>query len=234
MEQIERPLFKATVAESSGLATNISVAINNHAVDDSHLEKQSGELESKSDEMKNSIATDKSKAYTQKLFDGDNLRDSLISALKLFIRANIKWKRENLSAKAEKIYKLIRLHGLAMTDEGYEEESTLLESLLIEMAKPENAEALSELGLTGLVEALGAAQDNFSSLYSESASLEAGKETTVSATVLKRELFKTMKITIDYLNVMQIANLEKYGAVSAEVAELTKTLNQKIRNRNNN
>ena len=126
---------------------------------------------------------------------------------------------------------IIRKHGLALAGESYEEESSLLDSLLAELAKRENTAILKELNLSALITDLVGAADYFKSLYLESANIEASKEAFIAASTYKKELLVVQKQVADYLNVMQSANPGKYTKVSNKIAELIKILNQKIRNR---
>lgn len=231
MTKITKPLERATVAENCNLTMNMGKAVKESSVEDDYLNQQADELNAKGKAMETSIAQDQNKAKTEELVVADGERDSLISSLKLFLRANIKWKRENLSENASIIYKIIKKHGLAMANESYEEESSLLDSLLAELALPENAAMLEALNLSALLADLNAAEDYFKTLYLEAAEIEAVKETFIAASVLKKELLVLQRQMVDYLNAMQRANPEKYATVSKKIAELIKILNQKIKNR---
>jgi hypothetical protein len=231
MTKIAKPLERATVAETCNLTLNMGEAVKESSVDDDHLNQKADELSSKGQEMETSIAKDQGKAKTAELVDADSERDALISSLKLFLRAHMKWKRENLSKNASILYKIIKKHGLAMADENYEEESTLLDSLLAELAKPKNVQFLEELKLSELIADLNAAEDYFKKLYLEAIKIEATKEAYISATILKKELLVLQKKMVNYLNAMQQANPEKFAAVSKKIAELVKIMNRKIRNR---
>jgi hypothetical protein len=231
MSVIEKPLVKATVAESCNLTLNMGEAVKESSVEDDHLNQKADELSSRGKEMETSIAQDQGKAKTADLVDADSERDALIASLKLFLRAHMKWKREKLSKDASILYKIIKKHGLSMARENYEEESALLDSLLAELAKPENVQILEKLNLSELIADLNAAEDYFKNLYLEAIKIEATKEAYIAATVLKKELLVLQKQMVDYLNAMQQANPEKYAAVSNKIAELIKIMNQKIRNR---
>ncbi len=231
MTKIAKPLERATVAENCNLTLNMGKAVKECSVEDDYLNQQADELNAKGKDMETSIAQDQNKAKTEELVEADGERDSLISSLKLFLRANIKWKRENLSKNASIIYKIIKKHGLAMADESYEEESALLDSLLAELTKPENVAMLEALNLSALIADLNAAEDYFKNLYLEAAKIEATKEVFIAASKLKKKLLLLQKQMVDYLNAMQRANPEKYATVSKKIAELIKILNQKIKNR---
>ncbi len=231
MTKIAKPLERATVAETCNLTLNMGEAVKESSVEDDYLNQKADELSSRGKEMETSIAKDQGKAKTAELVDADSERDALIASLKLFLRAYMKWNRENFSKNASILYKIIKQHGLGMADENYEEESTLLDSLLAELAKPKNVQFLEELNLSELIADLNAAEDYFTNLYLEAIKIEATKEAYIAASVLKKELYVLQKQMVDYLNAMQRANPEKYVPVSKKIAELIKIMNQKIRNR---
>ena len=107
----------------------------------------------------------------------------------------------------------------------------MLDSLLAEFAKPDNAGMITELNLDELIADLTAAEAHFNELYLESANIEASKEAFVAASTLKKEVLALQIQIVNYLNARQEAEPDKYGKVSKKTAELISTLNQKIRNR---
>ena len=231
MKLIEKPLNKATVAESCTLAISMALAILKFSLADSYLSDLIETLSNKGKQLQKSIASDRTRAKTEPLVAAHDLRDAIFGALKLFLRGYIQWWREGISEHAKNLYGIVKKHGLGLARENYEEESTLLESMLEEFATTENAESVKSTDLEELVAALNQAQTSFSNLYREAASIEAGKETVVAAYNIKREIRKIEIQTIDYLNVMNKANPATYGAVTAEVAELVNNLNKKIKSR---
>lgn len=230
---IENPSGRATVAESCDLTVNAGLIIKQKNIGDAWLTDQADALSGIGEQMSTSIATDRSKPKTEELADKDGLRDDLLSALKSLLRGYMKWNHNGYPDQAEKVYRLVRKHGLNMTWKNYEEESALLESLLKDLEQPAIAEALTALSLTELIGDLKNAQAAFSETYRKATELEAGKDPVTAATILKKDARKLLSQVASYLNVMATTNEPVYGALAAEMAELVNSLNQKIRARSN-
>jgi hypothetical protein len=231
---IQKPSGRATVAESCDIAINTGTIIQNSNIEDTYLSQKAEFLFTKGNQIKVSLAADRRKEKTEELLALDSQRDSCIGALKLLTRGYMKWKHNSQPELSERVYAVIKKHGLQMTVQNYEEESALVESLLSDLELPANQEALSSLNLTELVSDLRQAQTEFSTVYRESASIEANREHLIAATQLKQEVRSVLTETINYLNAMAIANSGQYGSIAAAVAEMVNNLNQKINTRNQN
>jgi len=228
------PLGRATVAESCNLAINTSQIILKNGTEDTYLHDQGKFLSEKGEQMKVSLATNRTKETSEALANLDDIRDSQISALKYFLRGHMAWDHRGQKQLAARIFNVLKKHGLGLAYENYEEESALLESLLAELKLPENKEAVDSLDLSKLIEDLNKSQTEFSELYRKSAEIEASKEDVVAATKIKQEVRAKLIEIANYLNALTVANPERYKTVSAEIAELVNNLNQKIRARDNN
>ena len=134
MKLIEKPLNKASVAESCTLAINMALAIIKFSLSDIYLSGLVENLANKGKQLKKSIASGRTKDKTEELVAADALRDSIFGALKLILRGYIQWWRERVSEHAKNLYSIIKTHGLGLARENYDEESTLLESMLQEFA----------------------------------------------------------------------------------------------------
>lgn len=231
MNTIENPLSAATVAETSSLAVNASKIITKHAIEDVYLNQLGSELDDAGNEMENAIATSRKKQLTEQLAAADDKRDNGFNAIKLFTEGYIKWDIEAYTPYAIKVWDVIKRHGIALDKESYEEQSALMESLFIDLEKPELTEAITVLKQEELVAYTKQSHADFAALYQQSLELEAGKEIVTSATKLKKGTLAKLKSVAEYLNVIVNAKPDIYGAIQAEMAELVNNVNQKIRNR---
>ena len=214
MNEIEFPLSHTTVAEACYLAVDSSKIIKKHGVQDEYLDRLGDTLEAQ-----------------EKLAKADNKRDGAFLALKLFIEGYLKWNTEKYTTAAEKMWDVLKRHGLNLNREPYEEESGLLESLFIELDKPAMVEAVTTLKQTELITFLKDSQKEFREIYYKSVKTEAGKEIIIAATTLKKAAYSTLKKTIGYLNSIVLAKPDIYKGVHGEMAKLINNLNQKIRKR---
>lgn len=229
MKEIEYPLSHTTVAEACTLSINSSIIIKKHGIEDEYLNQLGDMLETQGNEMENSIATSRKKALSEKVVEADNKRNGAFRALKSFIKSYFKWNTEKYTLSAEKIWDVLKRHGLNLDQKTYEQESGLLKSLLIELDKPEMVEAITTLNLTELITFLKDSQKEFSAIYYSSIEEEAGKEIVIAASTLKKDAYSTLKKTVGYLNSSVYAKPEVYKDVHGEMAELINNLNQKVR-----
>ncbi|MBI9066933.1 MAG: hypothetical protein JEZ09_06550 [Salinivirgaceae bacterium] len=234
MNRINNPAYRATVAESCNLYVNIAKAIQARTIEDAYLNDKTSDLLNMGTAMQNSLANDRSKDKTEALSDLDNRRDNLLSALKLMLRGFMNWDKNEYPMHANKVYGLIKNHGLKMASENYEKQSALMDSMLLEMKKPEYQLSLNELQLVALSESLEAANTAFNSAFRESMAIEAEKQPVVAATKIKSEARSLLIEIINYLNVMSTVNNEVYNTITTEVAELINSLNTKIKTRISN
>ncbi len=234
MNDINNPSYRTTVAESCNLYVNIAMAIQARKIEDAYLSDKTSSLLNMGTTMKNSLANDRSKDKTEELSDLDNKRDNLLSALKLMLRGYMNWDSNEYPMHANKVYGLIKNHGLKMASENYEKQSALMDSMMLDMKKPEYQNSLSELQLVPLTENLDAVNTSFNSVFRESVAIEAEKEPVVAATKIKSEARSLLIEIIIYLNVMSNVNKEVYNTITTEVAELIDSLNTKIKTRISN
>jgi hypothetical protein len=99
MMKIEKPLVKATIAESAGLAVKMAEVIERNGVDDSFLSQSTKVLQAKGVQMKQAIAPKHCKEKTNELYEADLYRDTLFSALKFFLRGFIRWENSDFQKK---------------------------------------------------------------------------------------------------------------------------------------
>ena len=233
MKEIEYASARATVAEVCDLALNTAQTVSNASIEDTYLAGLSEKLNSKGEQMQTSIAAKRSKEKTQELANLDDKRDNLFAALKLFLRGYLNWDNNGNLIHAQKLYDVVKKHGLGINTESYEAQSALLESLLSEYKKPEMQASIAHLTLTELVGEIESAQKAFGSLFLESASIEGNKEEVRAASTIKKDVKQNFKAIADYLNAMQQARPDVYAGLAASIAELVNSLNNKIKQRNN-
>ncbi|MGE4288698.1 MAG: DUF6261 family protein [Salinivirgaceae bacterium] len=228
MEQNSFLFASATIAELTDLSNQVRQAIVKAALADDYLSAETQAIETTVSQMMSGMNKPRSKALTQQLEQADGSRDRLFKALVFLLRGLIFWENDPRSEAAEKLYDVIKVHGTALTRMSYEKQNAHMDALKQAMQAPEMVQAFADAGLTELWDETMAAHDNFTSMYRESASLEAAKGAIASATSLRGTLYEQLKRLMEYLSVMSRVNAAVYGALQAEVSELAHTLNTKI------
>ncbi|MGD9994991.1 MAG: DUF6261 family protein [Salinivirgaceae bacterium] len=219
----------ATHAELTNLAGNVRSVVNKAALADDYLNNENQGLQSLEAQMQSGMNKARGKELTGQLEVADTRRDQLFKALVLILRALLLWNKALVGVAAQKLYQLLQLHGAAsLTRLSYEKQSARMDAIKQAMQAPEYIQALTDTELTDLWNDLVEAQDNFATLYLESASLEVIKDGIKSSTSLRPLLVEKLNGMIDYLNVMGRVDNATYGTLQAEVNELVNELNEKI------
>jgi hypothetical protein len=221
----------ASVTETADISNSVSTAIDEAALTDEFLTRGNQKLKALASDMVKGIGTNRKKELKDDIDETDSLRDSLLNTLVLFLKAFISWNKESTSSAASSLLNIIRSHGTNITQQSLEKESALLDSILGELAKTENAASLATLNLTALVTELNEAQASFKLLTQQSAALESGKSQIAVPSSIRKDTINQLNTVIGYLNMMYADNVSVYGNLTSKVAELVNNLNGKIRTR---
>ena len=225
-------LSKASVAEAADIANNVSSAIDLAALTDDFLTRGNQKLKSLAAGMVAGIGAERGKELKDEIDDADLTRDNRLVTLTMFLKAHVNWGRETTGKAASQLLNIIRSHGKNITRRGLEKESAALDSILGELAKEENAAAVTTLNLTELVGDLSDAQATFKSLYQQSAELESAKTQEEAPSSIRKETIDQMNTLINYLNMRYADDSSVYGPLTIKIAEMVSSINEKIRTRN--
>jgi hypothetical protein len=220
----------ATHAELTNLAGNVRSVVNKAALADDYLNNENQGLQSLEAQMQSGMNKARGKELTGQLEVADTRRDQLFKALVLILRALLLWNKALVGVAAQKLYQLLQIHGAAsLTRLSYEKQSARMDAIKQAMQEPDMVQAMADAGLTDLWNELVLAQDHFGELYRESAALEAEKDGTPAPTSLRPLVFDKLNALLTYLDVMNRVNHAVYGNLQAEVAEIVKAVNEKIK-----
>ncbi|MGE4288820.1 MAG: DUF6261 family protein [Salinivirgaceae bacterium] len=229
MDQTNQLLSSALNTELTDVSNHVNQAIQEAALDDDFLNTENQELGTQVSQLRNGLNKDRGKALIQQLDAADTQRDRLFKALVYLLKGLIFWNKEGQNKAAEKIYQLIEQHGTGITRLSYEKQNAHMDAIRQAMQEPDMVQAMADAGLTDLWNELVQAQEHFGELYRESAALEAEKDGTPTPTSLRPLVFDKLNALLTYLDVMNRVNHAVYGNVQAEVAELVKAVNEKIK-----
>lgn len=219
---------RSTVGETADVANNVCSAIEKSAISDTFLTNESALLKQHAGTMIKGIGTNKGKDLTDALYEADDLRDNLLSALIHLLKGFELWDKEPIAAAATLIMKIVDNHGGNFSRLSSEKESATYDSMLKKFDEPEAVAAFATMGITALVTDMKSAEASFKELYQQSAEIESGK-TTVAPSSIKRNTLGKLNDIIRYLDSMSRANATVYGALAANVAELVDNVNAKVR-----
>jgi len=163
----------------------------------------------------------------------DEIRDQKADALYYLLLSFSHHPDAAIRTAALSLLSVFNNYGLSMKDESLTSESSLINSLLADLATPA---ALANIALLPqcdtYIAALQTAQTNFEAnrLSYETAQAEEG--TLENATMLKRQVVDLVnKKLVPYLNVMEQINEATYGPYARTVAEIIAANNEIVRRR---
>jgi predicted RNA-binding protein with PIN domain len=228
METLNR---RVTNSETVTYASEVETAVRNAQTADSYLEGLCSKLLALIKQMINGIAAERTNALTATLNGADELRDDLLTAFILFIKAFLAWKQEETASAAQRLLRIVNNHGGNFGKESREIESGLYNSLLNELAKAENAVDVATLGLTVLVAQMKASQEAFEAAYQQWSATAENKQEYVAPTKIRNQVLVLTDDLVSYLETMQKANAAVFNALALQVDQMTTALNKKVKQR---
>jgi len=162
----------------------------------------------------------------KKVSQADLLRDNRFLGLKNAILGFIQLNGITYHQDAVDLNAVIELHGADLYSYTYDDESTHLNKLILDLEKPENATRLQHLNLTEAYTLLKASQADFTQLVggqSEANSILRGME---SASSLYKSLATPLRNYVNYVDAMTEID-SAWNGLSLELNEALKAANNK-------
>jgi hypothetical protein len=224
---------RATVAEATDIANDVSNAVVGANIDDTYLTGENNTLQTKSQEMTSGIGAEKANKYTADRDGQDVVRDDELTAFIYFLRAYQLWPIEANQAAANRLMRIVDNHGGNFSKESREKESGLYDALLLELAKEAPIADLNQLQLLPLVNDMRAAEAEYKRLDLLVAAENGGKVGFVAPSKLKGAVLAQIDAIVNYLDSMSKAKPETYKVLATNVTTMIEALNQKIRRHEN-
>lgn len=167
--------------------------------------------------------------YAKQVFSGkgksvaeaDEARDKAFVSVKNFL-----WGYQQVSSAPHsdkaKEFELIKGLGTDLDRLSYSAESAQMKKLIEELEKTEYKAKLTALSLTTAFTELKTKQENFEQIYAEQVEANADLRKIPSATALRRELEKTLRAYLDFVNIMKVQ--KDWEGVYQEVNEIVKAV----------
>ena len=188
------------------------------------------EMKSLSDRITEAICRDKAES---ELESADALRDDEVRRLSSVINGYASMHVEALAKNGATLKRVFDKYGVKIVNESYASESSLIESLLGDLADEEVGGCVAALqGVPEAVAALRAAQDAFNNARLAYDSAKAQDRSTASATEIKRLLLACInQKLVAYLNVVRMSDAATYGEFAGLVEEEIERVNAAVASR---
>ncbi|MHB8871982.1 MAG: DUF6261 family protein [Candidatus Doudnabacteria bacterium] len=227
---IDKLISTSRVTEVNDVATRSSGAFGESGVTDPYLTTTFGSLDAAN--LTLSLAIKRSKAESV-LEEKDEVRDNKVRALYYLLNGFLYHPAQEIKDAARLLMDLFDNYGLTIVGESYTTESSLIDSLLLDLAKPKYAEAIAALsGCTDLIAQLQTAEDDFEQARIAYETEKAKEGMVSNATLVKKEVLNLLndKIVV-YLRGMEQANPAIYGVFVATVAQIIADTNEQVKKR---
>ena len=228
---IQKLNSKSRVSEVDAACMRIIGAYKNTSLStDVHLAAMFSALEPLSDSLSASINRITAESNLE---EKDEERDEPLRSLFYLVTGFLHHPDAAIRAAAEKVNAVIERYGMGITKESYAVESSLVTSMLKDLASPKMQEAIALLsGCAEIIAALEVAQTAFETARIAYEEEKADDSTELSASEIKVEVLELVnKKIIVYLRAMEVVDVETFGAFARTIAEIIADNNQAVRKR---
>lgn len=152
--------------------------------------------------------------------EADKARDEAFSSMKAFLNGYRKLPSATYQLYAESLYQTFKTYGLNIDRLSYSEQSAQMKKLIEALLQPENISKMSDLGLSTAFNQLKSKHESFETLFAEQAEANADLRDLTSASALRKELERTLRLYIDYITVMK--EVPEYTKLYHDLNEIVK------------
>lgn len=227
---IDKLISQSRVTEVNDVATRMSGAFKNSGLTDQYLVSTFTALDAGNTKLTLSIKRSKAESDLETM---DEVRDDKDRSLYYLLLGFSHHPTKKIKEAAQLLLKLFNNYGLVILSESYATESSLLSSLLLDLAKPEYQEAISALsGCAELIADLQAAQTDFEKARIAYEAEKAKDGMQDNATLVKKEVLGIIndKIVI-YLRAMVQVDPATYGVFTSTCAQVIADNNEQVKKR---
>ncbi len=227
---MDKLMINSRVTEVNDVATRMSGAFQNAGLPDPYLVSTFAALDSGNTKL--TLAIKRSKAESE-LEEKDEIRDDKVRSFYYLVQGASHHPTKEIKEAALVLLNLFDNYGLAMVGESYATESSLVSSLLLDLAKPKFQDAIALLsGCAELIAELQTAQTDFEQAriaYEAEKALEGMQD---NATVVKKEVLGIIndKIVV-YLRAMEQVDPAAYGVFTGTCAQMIADNNEQVKKR---
>lgn len=227
---IQKLIPSSRVTEVNDAATRMSGTFRTAGLTDAYLVSTFTELGISN--MKLTLAINRSKSESD-LEEKDEVRDNKYRALYYLLNGLLYHPTKKMKEAAQLLMKLFNNYGLSVVGESYATESSLLGSLLLDLAKPDYAGAITALsGCAELIADLQTAQTDFEQARMAYEAEKAKEGMVDNATIVKKEVLAILndKIVV-YLRAMEQVDPATFGVFANTCAQIIDDNNEQVKKR---
>lgn len=227
---IQKLIPSSRVTEVNDVATRMSGAFKNSGLTDAYLVGTFTALDAGNTKL--SLAIKRSKAESD-LEEKDEVRDDKVRSFYYLVQGFSHHPTQPIKEAAQMLLNLFDNYGLSMVGESYATESSLVNSLLLDLAKPKFQDAIALLsGCAELIAELQVAQTGFEQARIAYEAEKAKEGMVDNATIVKKEVLAILNDKIvTYLRAMEQVDPPTYGVFANTCAQMIADNNEQVKKR---
>lgn len=228
----EHLLSRANSTEVSGVASRFNDVVEQSGVDNELLNQLNGKLKESNHQLTASLNRKLSNDDTPRVWELETLRDRGLKAFFNTVKGGTFRLNDEFSTNAEKIYEVIKRHGLAMYRLPHLEQTATMNSMFDELSKPEFIGALEATNTQVLLDEIKAANQNFLTALNERSEDTAAREEIILLVVARTEVREGLEQTQNYVNTLsELMDGSEIKTLKKELAEIISKANANIKAR---
>ncbi len=228
----EHLFSKANSSEVSGVASLFNDLIRQSNIDNELLSQLNDKLDESNRQLTVSLNRKLHSDETPRVWELETLRDRGLKAFFNTIKGGTFRLNDDFSNDSEKIYEVIKRHGLAMYRLPHVEQTATMNSLFDELSQPEFVSALKATNTQVLLDEIKAANKNFLEALNERSDDTAAREEIILLVVARTEVKEGLDQILNYVNtISEVINHPDIKTLKKGLAEIISKANSNIKAR---
>jgi len=230
MIKIEKVQFNTRNAEAGALCSKMSEAIDQSGLSDPFLMDLNKQIKTANQNLVSGINKDKAESDLE---EQDERRDATYRSILYLTKGYVHHPDKQVSQAANAVEEVIDKYGFELTNATYAAQSTLLDSFVEDMNRPEVLSSVEKLkGFKSLSEQLSTDISNFKLAERELLNARKQEQKSSNATAAKKEVLQLVNTKlVVYLRAMVQVNAPVYQDLVAELMLLISTSNRLVKSR---
>jgi len=229
---IEQLFSRANSTEVSGIASRFNDVVEQATFDNELLNQLNVKLNESNRQLTASLNRKLGNENTPRVWELETLRDRGLKAFFNTVKGGTFRLDNEFANHAEKIYEIIKRHGLSMYRLPHLEQTATMNSMFDELSKPEAVAALQATNTQILLDEIKTANENFLSALNERSEDTAAREEIILSVVARTEVREGLEQIINYVNtISDVISSPEIKTLQKELAEIISKANSNIKAR---
>jgi len=228
----EHLFSRANSNEVSGVATLFNEAIEQAKIENELLSQLNAKLKESNQQLSTSLNRKLGNEDTPRVWELETLRDRGLKAFFNIVKGSTFRLNDEFANHAEKIYEVIKRHGLAMYRLPHVEQTATMNSMFDELSHADLTKALKATNTKVLLDEIKTANENFLAALNERNEDEAAREEIILLVVARTEVKEGLDQTLNYVDtISEVINHPDIKKLEKTLSEIISKANSNIKSR---